>query len=260
MDYKDKIILQNMSVLYIEDEPITRKEISNYIKSLLGKLVTASNGLDGLKKIQTYNPDILIVDLILPDMTGIELIAQIRESGCSCPIITTTGLDNIEDILKLVDLGIEKYIIKPIDTSELSQALVQISGKLLGFQIKQYLKKTSILNIEQRKQLEQQIRNCFGIYLKELTGKGAERIEITLKISEVDIKLINCLTIMEKSLAVGGYDYKMIDFNRNFLYKAWKKDMEDKFSFFCDFPIYLKEIETNSEKGYDKLTFSYIIK
>lgn len=259
MEDNDKMMLQNISVLYIETESITRTKVSNYIKNYLGKLVTTNNGLDGLKKLEIHNPDILIVALILPDMTGIELITQIREKGYKCPIIVITCLKRIDNILKLMDLGIEKYIIKPVNFTELTQALMSASKKLLGLQINQCLKKISILNAEQKKQVELQIRNGFGIYLKKLTGKGAERVEVKLSLLQIDIKLINCLTILEKKLIIGGYDYKMIDFNRNFLYKSWQKDIENKFSYFCDFPICLEKIETDSQNGYDKLIFSFVI-
>ncbi|MCY6369578.1 Na-translocating system protein MpsC family protein [Clostridium ganghwense] len=254
----EKSILQSMTILYVEDEPVTRKVTTEAIKKIVGKLYTADNGKDGIRKFEMYQPDIVITDLVMEDMTGIEMSEEIRKKENDCSIIVTSALDDAKSILKTVDVGIEKYIIKPIDIEELVEVLLRIGKKRLRLQTENYIATGgNLLTKEQKRYLEKMMRNLCGIYLKDITGKGARTIQVLVKGNQIEIKAIGCLTVMEENLIDNGYDYKMIDFNRNFLYKATQKDIEKKFSTLCNTRVYLQKIESNSEEGYDKFIFSF---
>lgn len=260
MNEFEKTILQNLKVLYVEDEIITRSKTTNEIKSHIGNLYTAKDCSDGIEKFEKYKPDILVTDLIMPDMTGIELGREIRSRGYDCPIVITTSLNDTKTILESVDIGIEKYIIKPIDSDELLQVLLRIGKKIFKTQIESALfKDVMLLTKNQKRQFEMLIRSEWGNYLKGLTGKGATNIEITINGNLIELKSIDCLTQYEKSLLRKGYSYKMIDFTRTFLYKGVQSEIEEMFSSIGKINVYLKEIEVNSQKNYDKLVFSFVV-
>ncbi len=258
MNEFEKTILENLRVLYVEDEIITRSKTVNEIKNQIGKLYTAKDGKDGIEKFNKYKPDVLVTDLIMPDMSGIELAREIRNAGSNCSIIITTSLNDTKTILESVDVGIEKYIIKPIDSEELVQTLLRIGKRLFQVQVEgALLENILLLTKEQKKQFEVLIRNQWSNYLKSLTGKGASNIEITINGKFIEIKSIDCLTAIEKSLIEKKYSHKMIDFTRTYLYKGVKKEIEEMFSAIGNIDVYLEEIEVNSKKNYEKLVFSF---
>lgn len=254
----EKTVLQNMKVLYVEDEIITRSKIVDDIKPHIGNLYIAKDAKDGIEKFRKFKPDVLVTDLIMPDMTGIELGREIRNDGFNGPIIITTSLNDSETILKSVDIGIEKYIIKPIDSYELIQSLLKVGKKQFQLQIEgALLTDVFLLTKEQKKQFEMLIRNKWSAYLKKLTGKGALNIEISINGDCIGLKSKGCLTLYEKNLIDNGYSHKMIDFTRTFLYKGVQKDMEEMFSSIGNIKVYLKDIEVDSKKNYEQLLFSF---
>ncbi|MBR1989402.1 MAG: response regulator transcription factor [Firmicutes bacterium] len=109
---------QKVSVLIIEDE----KSICDFIsKTLSGsdyKVVTASNGKDGLAAITSLLPDLVLLDLGLPDMDGIDIIKKTREWS-SMPIIVISARTQEKEKVIALDAGADDYITKPFGTSEL---------------------------------------------------------------------------------------------------------------------------------------------
>jgi len=114
-------VLSQLHILYVEDELMTRNELSRFLKRRLQHLSVAENGLEALLLFENNPPDILISDLRMPDMDGLELTARIRALGYNTPIIITSALSDTETILSAVDRGIVKYLVKPIDTNKLKK-------------------------------------------------------------------------------------------------------------------------------------------
>ena len=109
---------QRVSVLIIEDE----KSICDFIsKTLSGsgyKVITAANGRDGMALITSSLPDLVLLDLGLPDMDGIEIIKQTRKWS-SMPIIVIYARTQEKEKVKALDAGADDYITKPFGTNEL---------------------------------------------------------------------------------------------------------------------------------------------
>lgn len=116
-------MLNTLKVLYIEDDKNTRDALSYYLKKRTGKLIIAGMGTDALEQYNIHNPEIIIVDLLLPDMNGLEVIKEIRKRDAISRIIITSSVEDTEVILKTVDMGIDGYIIKPINPVELTEKL-----------------------------------------------------------------------------------------------------------------------------------------
>ncbi|MDZ4907280.1 response regulator transcription factor, partial [Clostridium perfringens] len=136
-------------------------------------------GNDGIKKFSEFDPDIIITDLALPDMSGIEMMSKIRENKVKCPVIITSALYDSQTILKSIDLKIDKYLVKPIDLNILLETLLSISVQLLeenhGVLI---INEEFIVSKENKDKLELDIRNIYSKYLKSVTGKGSKTIQV----------------------------------------------------------------------------------
>lgn len=110
--------MSKLTIVMIEDE----KNICNFIESALErhdyKLYTANNGRDGLALINSTCPDVILLDLGLPDLDGIDIIKSVR-SWTSIPIIVISARTQEQEKVTALDFGADDYITKPFGTSEL---------------------------------------------------------------------------------------------------------------------------------------------
>ncbi len=117
--------LKNSTILYIEDDDITRENISSYLKRKCKTFYEACDGEQGLKLFQEHNPDIIITDIEMPNLNGLDMAKKIRKLSAKVQIIITTAYTSNEYLLDAVNLHLVKYIVKPISLPKLNDALAQ---------------------------------------------------------------------------------------------------------------------------------------
>ncbi len=124
--------LDSLTVLFVEDE----KELRNALESAIGdefaKFIVARDGDDGLKKFKKHKPDIVITDILMPIRDGLEMAKDIKQISLDTPIIVLSAFSEKERLLKAIDVGIDKYLIKPIDPDELMLTVNYIVDELLS--------------------------------------------------------------------------------------------------------------------------------
>lgn len=108
-----------MKILYVEDESQAREALTKYLNRRFGKIFTAEDGVEGLSVFQEQEPDLVIVDLYMPNMDGLEMIKRIKKISPNVYVIVTSAVDEVGAILNGVNLGIDKYLLKPINPEEL---------------------------------------------------------------------------------------------------------------------------------------------
>jgi two-component system, OmpR family, KDP operon response regulator KdpE len=106
------------SIVVIDDEAQIRKILSITLEAEDYKVIEASKGKDGIVAVATYHPQLVILDLGLPDEDGFYVLKEIR-SWSSVPVIILSVKSSEEDIVRALDLGADDYITKPFNTSEL---------------------------------------------------------------------------------------------------------------------------------------------
>ncbi|WP_169755200.1 response regulator transcription factor [Campylobacter curvus] len=111
-------ILENLTILIVEDENETRKLMQDVMQGEFAKVVSAQNGDEGLKKFKKYNPDIVVTDIAMPISDGLDMAMQIKEISKDTPVVVLSAHSEKEKLLKAIDVGIDKYVIKPIDMDE----------------------------------------------------------------------------------------------------------------------------------------------
>lgn len=116
-------MLKNLTVLLVEDEEKIRNSMGSAMEAAFNKVILAQNGDEGLKKFKKFNPDIVITDISMPIMDGLDMASGIRNISKDTPIIVLSAFSEKEKLLKAIDVGIDKYIIKPIDMEELFEAI-----------------------------------------------------------------------------------------------------------------------------------------
>ena len=128
----EKSICKDLTLLYVEDEDKIRNLLKSAIEKEFKKIVTASNGDEGFKKYKKYQPDIVVSDILMPICNGLDMAKQIREISKDIPIILFSAFSEKEKLLSAIDIGIDKYLIKPVDVDELLLSIEKIASSKLS--------------------------------------------------------------------------------------------------------------------------------
>jgi DNA-binding response OmpR family regulator len=110
-------------VMVAEDDIDARHVISRYLKALDVRVVEVDDGGTALESIANEVPDLLILDLNLPSMSGFELCERVREKDTNLPILVVTGRNSLEDHARAREVGVTKYISKPFKKKEFLEAV-----------------------------------------------------------------------------------------------------------------------------------------
>ncbi len=119
MNKIDKSLFKDVTLLYVEDDLMTLEEISYVLKKYIKNLIVAKNGQEGLSLFKKHNPDMVITDINMPVMNGLEMSEKIFKINPNVPIAVTTAHSDGEYLIKAIELGIDKYILKPINLKEI---------------------------------------------------------------------------------------------------------------------------------------------
>jgi len=130
---KLKELTADLQILYVEDEISIQKTMVQYLKKFFSLVTYASDGLEGLKCYQKEKYDIVITDLSMPKMSGLEMIEQIKNINEEQAIIITTAHSESEYMFGAIKSGIDGYVIKPFDFQQLNKELFKITQKLKKF-------------------------------------------------------------------------------------------------------------------------------
>lgn len=116
-------MLNNIKILLAEDEDLVRNQVVRALKFLSAKVIVAEDGIQAYNIYLKEKPDIIITDIEMPGMKGLELAEKIRKTDGTVQIIVATAYTNTEYFLKAVELNLAKYLLKPIKLLELEDAL-----------------------------------------------------------------------------------------------------------------------------------------
>ncbi len=120
-------ILNNLTVLIVENEGDGKKIVQEVMRDKFEKVITAQNGDEGLKKFKKYNPNMVITDVFMPIMNGLDMAKSIKEISKDKPIIVFSTNSEKETLLKAIDVGIDKYVLKPIDLDDFLVTLENVA-------------------------------------------------------------------------------------------------------------------------------------
>ncbi|MBF0565794.1 MAG: response regulator [Nitrospirae bacterium] len=113
----------DIDILYVEDDEVSGKALLKFLQKEAKNVLVASNGLEGLKLFENHRPELVITDIRMPVMDGLKMSRAIKELDAKTSIIVTTSYNDVEFLMTAIDIGIDKYIIKPVKVSNLSTAI-----------------------------------------------------------------------------------------------------------------------------------------
>lgn len=122
---------EKTKVLVIDDEPKIVQTLQDRLEMNEYEVFTAYDGKEGLEKAVKFLPDVILLDIIMPEMDGLEMLEALRgKPGCSdIAVIMLTARSQREDIERAKSCGIEDYVVKPFEISELLEKIEKIVEK-----------------------------------------------------------------------------------------------------------------------------------
>lgn len=150
-----------IKVLIMEDERPIRESFRHYLEDLNYRVAEAEDGIEGLAQFDSFEPDVVILDLRMPRMNGHEVLQRLSEQSPTTPLIVASGTGDITDTVEALHLGAWDYILKPIpDLTILEHSVKQVLDRSRALTRKQ----------EYQEKLEQEVERR----TKELTDKIEE--------------------------------------------------------------------------------------
>lgn len=117
-------------ILFIEDDNILQRAISKVLEKEGFKVISAFDGVSGLKAAKEEKPDLILLDLILPKLDGFSVLKELKESPevSKIPVLVLTNLEDLESLQRVVELGAKDYLVK--SEYSLEEVLKKIKEKL----------------------------------------------------------------------------------------------------------------------------------
>jgi diguanylate cyclase (GGDEF)-like protein/PAS domain S-box-containing protein len=121
----------DISLLYVEDERVTREQVSRILQRVVTELHVAENGREGLALYRKKRPDIVLSDIMMPLLNGLDMCREIRQLDHDSQLIMLTAYSDTEYLLECIALGVNQYVRKPVDFAQLTGAIETCSNYIL---------------------------------------------------------------------------------------------------------------------------------
>ncbi|MCR4317720.1 MAG: response regulator transcription factor [Planctomycetes bacterium] len=232
---------QTSTILVVEDDPKIQQGLEMNLRLEGYSVLTADDGERGLQLAVDKQPDLILLDIMLPNVNGYEICKTIRKNGISCPIIMITAKSEEMDKLIGFDLGADDYITKPFS---LREVLARVNAQL-----------------RRKREYESAFDGAkFGPFVIDLRGRSLRRGKNDIELSSKEFDLLifflqnegTALSRSEILNRVWGYDYYGTDRTvDNFINKLRTK-IEDK----PEKPTYITTVRNIGYKFIADVTFS----
>lgn len=121
----------NISVLYVEDDSVIREKFKKFLLRKVKTVYVAENGLLGLKMYKEHKPDMILSDIKMPEMNGLEMIKRIKKINKNAKVVIMSAFSKPDYFLQAISIGVQGYLIKPVETPQLFKVMKEISEKVL---------------------------------------------------------------------------------------------------------------------------------
>jgi len=179
-----KTLCEGYSLLYVEDDHLVREEVERTLRRLFHDVYLARDGVEGLAAFMEHQPDIVITDIGMPRKNGLDMAREIKAIRSNTPIIITTAFSDERFFIQAIELGIDAFLLKPIDKQKVYEAIQRVvtllsAQKKLEKERKEHVgllsEKVAYSNYHEKLSFEkelQMIRNDFYYRLVSTDGKS----------------------------------------------------------------------------------------
>lgn len=126
----DATCLNDMTILYVEDDVAIRDVFSEELSHNVKKVYVADNGEEGYELFKKHKPDIVVTDIMMPILNGVDMSRRIRAKDEYVPIVITSSSQDKHYLEETLDIGVSGYMSKPVNLPELEELLTSICSLL----------------------------------------------------------------------------------------------------------------------------------
>lgn len=124
--------IHDISVLFVEDNDSLRFLFERMLSKKVSKVITAENGQVGLDLYLLHKPDLVITDISMPVMDGLQMIKKIKENMPDARVVVMSAYSNNEYFLEAINLRVDAYLLKPVDAPRLVSTLNNMSYEIVA--------------------------------------------------------------------------------------------------------------------------------
>jgi C4-dicarboxylate-specific signal transduction histidine kinase len=179
----------DISVLFVEDEVLLRAIYERILQKVVQTLYIAENGKDGLEKYHKYKPDLIITDIMMPVMDGLEMIEHIREKDNNVRLVILSAYGETEYFMDAIKIGVNSFLLKPVETKKLTSLVEELAkGILLEREVKKEELKRKEAEENLRK-LNEELEKRIEERTKDLQREIKERIQAEDELKNLNLNL-----------------------------------------------------------------------
>ena len=122
--------MNDFTLLYVEDDTLTQKIVKSVLHGYFKDIYIANSGLEGIELYKKKHPDIVLSDIAMPGMNGLEMSQEIKKENPSQHIVLFSSYSDIEYFSKAINMKVDKYILKPLNTKQMFETLEEVIDTL----------------------------------------------------------------------------------------------------------------------------------
>lgn len=116
-------MLAQTRMLYVEDDAEVREQLAQFLRRRVRQLIVAADGHEGIEAFRRLRPDIVITDVCMSRLDGLSMVREMKAQDASVPIVVTSAFSEPRYLLEAIELGVDRYVLKPLNTQRLLEAL-----------------------------------------------------------------------------------------------------------------------------------------
>jgi C4-dicarboxylate-specific signal transduction histidine kinase len=179
----------DITVLFVEDEELLRAIYERILDKFVKRLYVAENGREGLECYRKYKPDLIITDIMMPVMDGLEMVEHIRQKDSNVRLVILSAYGDAEYFMDAIKIGVNSFLLKPVETKKLTTLVVELGkGILLEREIKEEEVKRKKAEEDLRK-LNEELERRIDERTRDLKKEIKERIQAERELMEINLTL-----------------------------------------------------------------------
>lgn len=167
----------DITVLFVEDEELLRAIYERILSKMVARLYIAENGKAGLEAYNKYQPDLIITDIMMPVMDGLEMVEKIRELDSTVKLVILSAYGEAEYFMDAIKIGVNHFLLKPVETKKLTSLVEELANSIL---LERKVKEQEL----QRKLAEENLRRLNQELEKRVEDRTQELLELNQNLNK----------------------------------------------------------------------------